>query len=202
MPTYCAPPPGNMKTIGRSPTALAGGALDSSVQRPRRLRAVGCHDRPSASADGGDPPPACARRPPARARAGAPGARRARVWRVRVIASVRRGDARTAGGRAVDGAERSRGRRLLEDDVGVRPAESERADGGPPRRELARPRRQTVDDPERARAEVDLRVRSAEVEAGRDLAAARAPGSALITPATPAPASRWPMFVLTEPMPQ
>ena len=96
-------------------------------------------------------------------------------------------------------AGRSRGRRLLQDDVRVGAADAERADPGPPRQ----PARPPVDgdrrhverglDPAAARGWARRSWRSAGSGRGRSASAAR------MSPATPAAASRCPMLALTEP---
>ena len=150
IPAYCAPPPGNMKTsravAGR---AVAGGALDSSVQLPRRLRQSDA---------------TTARRRPL-----VPATHRQRVRDVRRLEL--RPALQVLGERACRALERSSVRAEARQLVVARatassgggggacsrttwafvPPSAEGADAGPPRRGPARPRRQPVDDAERAR---------------------------------------------------
>ena len=91
-------------------------------------------------------------------------------------------------------------RRLLEHDVGVGAADAERADAGPPRRR-ARPAGKLRVDEERTVAPIDLRSAALEVQARR-ISRCSSASAVLMSPATPAAASRWPMLVFTDPIAQ
>ena len=102
----------------------------------------------------------------------------------------------------VDGSAAARRRRLLEDHVRVGAAEAERADA---RATAVRPRRPRASPAWRLRPA--CRPRRCAGSAARKcrcggISPCRSASTTLISPATPAAASRWPMFVFTEPTQQ
>ena len=207
MPGYCAPWPGN-----RNATARAVGRGRAIGRRAGRARASSCDRLLRASTATNDR--RCGQpRPPDLQRVG--DVRQLDVgMRLEMAGELRRSARSSAAGDcalsvqdlrlARDGARsRRRQRRLLEDHVGVRAAEPERADR---RRAAARSARghgrSSVLTKNGLRREVDLRVRRSEVQARRDPLVVAATSAALMIPATPAAASRWPMLLFSEPIAQ
>ena len=149
---------------------------------PRRARRAGSWRRLSARVgDVGEVGPGCASRSRAARRRGAAAP---------LLAESAAPD------RARDAGERAGRRRLLEHDVAFvppMPNELTPARRGAVRRGQGSASRLHV---ERAAGEADLRVRRAEVQAGRDARRASSASAVLIRPATPARRSRCPMLRL------
>ena len=207
------------RRTGRGPCPR--GASPGRGRERRRARSV----RGTADDGPGRPPRAAGPRPPPR-RAQTT-ARRCvqlappRLQRVRGVGQRRRvappgARARFSaavgqrGGRAggedeqLPGARRAGGRargRLFQHHVRVGAADAERAHARAARACRCAPTaRSAVLTDTRPPEAVDLRVRHGAVERRRDLARARSASTVLMSPATPAAASRCPTLVLTEPM--
>ena len=196
MPTNWDPWPGNiMTTSGASISSLRreprgssrraaiasssiGGDDGRAVARSRRGRPRACRPRRRVGVDGsrGDPP-APAAWSPARSRSGP----------------------RAAAGGAVVTMPARQPRSFLEDDVGVRATDTERADSGasavlrPPAMAPARSGRRRGS---RSKSISGFGVSKCSVGGMASCVSAR---TALMRPATPAAASVWPMLLLTEP---
>jgi len=101
-------------------------------------------------------------------------------------------------GRSAAAAPADYGRRLLDEDVHVRAAESEPADA----RDPATPLRPSAQRPRHLDRHLLPREEGAEsfrMQVGRDLPCS-SDSTTLMTLVTPAPASRWPRLVFTEPI--
>ena len=203
---YWAPWPGNRNTtarrlLGRSPRRPA-------CRRAARSAAAACGAVAGRRRHGGA---AKVRRPAARcsatsARRRAPGARRRCAARSRGAPRRARAGVRadsTSSCARVGATAPAARRRLLEHHVRVGAADAERADAGA--RAAAR-RRSTARSSALTKNGLSSKsscgIGRARSEARRDLPRARSASTALIRPATPAAASRWPMLVFTEPSAQ
>ena len=197
MPAYCAPCPGTGTRPGAAPAsccvrAAARGSRSAATASavPRTRRRAGAEDapRPDCSVNATSPSgsPGCASRCAASRSAAAS---RAVALRAESTSSCTGRSTRRVGGR----------RRLLEHDVRVGAADAEGADRRPARRGAA-PRR-PVGAAGRAHDERDSsrsrsRGSALEVQASAASRGARSASTALMRPATPAAASRWPMLRL------
>ena len=111
--------------------------------------------------------------------------------------------ARAAGAAARCASDAGRGRRLLQHDVRVGAADAERADAGAARRPSRAARAAARSSTKNGLARKSICGFGAlKCRLGGQLAGARSASTVLISPATPAAASRWPMLVLTEPIAQ
>ena len=164
MPGYWAPPPGNRKATFvperslAAPSRLAGersASTASSRDAHTTARRSAKRRRPAASVKAAS----------ARSSEGSASSRSARRAVARSSEAFVRAESRSER-RSARGRGRRRGGRLLDDDVGVRPADAEGVDAGPARA-VRGPRRRPVGDEERRLLPIDLGVGLAEVQARR-----------------------------------
>ena len=199
---YCAPWPLNMNATAGRPDGAGLREHAPRIGPPQRLDgilAIACRPRRAASPTRGGRPAGC-EATSARFRSARASSAPASLAVAASSAASLRAD-RHSSCVARDGPDAGIARRLLEHDVGVGAADAERAHAGAPRGSVRPvPRLQPAAHAERAGVEVDLGVRPLEVQRRRHSRDARAPATVLISPATPAAASRWPTLLFTEPI--